>query len=340
MDNRYKMKQAYDLIPLPDALNSRLAELTSGEARPAASGKPIKVHRGGTAVAAGLALAIAAGGIFMTVKLRSSSPDSISSGFTPVSAENKYVRLTLTDLKSDGHILKGSFDLDKLYGSYAGKTFEDYIVHREGAEDYAVSFGEFDDYANSLFDVSLRLTSGDGTVTGMLSGSSRASNLDPLDKYDAYAVFGEKAPEGSGIIDIDTSFYETCTFDMKVLAENISLTADTAKNVTSRKFVTEDGMTALISELGIYFEGEAANVLDRKIKEGTYEDEADFQKKVFTVSVTDVSGNVTSAMLENPHYFSYPENESVPYSVFIGALPIPAGDIEKITILDMTFTED
>lgn len=340
MDNRYKMKQAYDLIRIPDEVNRRYAELASGEAR-AATGKPIKVRRGSTAIAAGLALVIAAGGTFTAVKLSSSSPDSISrAAFAPVSAENKYIRLTLTDIKSDGYIVKASFDLDRLYGSYAGKPFEDYVIHREGIEDYVVSFEEFDEYVNSLFNGNLRRTSEEGGVSTFYSAAAGQEPIKQVDLFDMYSFFTEETGSLTCDIDIDTSIYETCTFDRKVLAENIKLRADIEKNVESRKFVSEDGMVIRISELGICCEGDFAKALRQKIMDSTFVDNEDYQKKLYTVSVTDGNGIVTEAMLKDPVYYDFTEGESVPYSVLAGTLPIPADKIETITVFGTTFEAD
>ncbi|MBR6045033.1 MAG: hypothetical protein IKP47_05295 [Ruminococcus sp.] len=317
MDNKDRMKQAYDLIKLPEKAPDFDA-LTESK-RPAPAGKPIKVTRGGTAIAAGLAAVIAVGGIMAAVRIANApktaeAPDPVSQA-APVqlktTAENEYFRLTLTDVKSDGYSALLTFDLDKLYDPSADLWF--------------------DNDMNQLFNDKFLFRSASGS--GDMQEAEPASKDESADIIRKRIIFDEYTESKVITVSQYLEGFGDGWEEYQKYTDGLELTVSVDKNTGSRTFTGSSGGTLHISELGIYADHTAWMPYHQKLWS---EDEGQDFIKTAKIILTG-NGGVTSELAGTTVSEVYPKDEEKVFGLVRNRTGISADDIQSIDFYGETY---
>lgn len=278
------------------------------------NGKPVRVRRSGAVLAAGLAVVIAAGGIFAAVKYANRGvPEDISpagqtaNGFQPMTAENDYVRLTLNNIESDGHIAVFSFDLDKLYD-------EDDPDNRQ-----------LDFHVNSLYHGMFDAHAKDGKGDAfMVNTTSKGTNGDDVDKFSSFMVFDQPADKREFELNVFLSSYSTA-IDCESLIKDISFDITVTKNKDCCTLKAADGRAVTVSELGMTADHETTVGIEKEMDEKTY-------KAAYPESITDKNGTVYKTPLESAEFFRLGHDTDDATYALIGKPSVPAKDIAELTV--------
>ena len=325
MYEKIKIKQAYDMIRIPEGRGVPIEYFGREESvrqNSITSSKPVKVRRGGRVLAAALAVTLLAGGVLAAVKLSKKGVpiDIAAPGLTPtVVADNGDIRLTVSDIRCDGHILLVHYDYEKLYSDRTDLGLEFSINNR----------------LHSIFMLNSKEKGWAGWDEIMIERNNEGSNGDEVKDGDRVGILNDYTESAEAEVSIYVNEDGTDTDRLnKVLdmTENLKHRIRIEKTCEAISFKSETGGLVTVSELGIYGDLEPFELMH---PEDPREDLEEYKK----VILTDKQGreyDITEKLLHHQFYFGADETDyrfACPISV-----PIGINSIEQVRICDKVYT--
>ena len=320
MKNDHKIKQAYDMIRIPDG-KAAYSEVTRGEPVKEYTDRPIKVRRGGGLIAAAAAVAVLAGGVFAAYKLinRRMPTDIAAPGKGPtVVAYNGDIRITVSNIRCDGHILLAYYDYEKLYSDRSDRSLEFSINNR----------------LHSIYILNSEEKGWSGWDEIMIERNNEGSNGDEVKDGDRVGVLNEYTESAEAVVSIMDNEAGTDTERLNKVQDmtwDLSHKIRIEKTCEAINFKTSDGDLMTVSELGIYGDSKAAERFHQM-----FNDEEDGCRFVLVDTQGreyDITDNA------RPKNFLFGADETDFRIAFPIELPVRYGQIAKIKYGDMVYTK-